>query len=204
MPYTVLLVDDEPLVLQSLKRSLRKEKFRVICANSADEAMKILEREQVDLIVTDQDMPGTKGIELLIQVKDLYPNVVRFMLTGKATLEVALDAINRGSISRFFTKPCNTIELGIAMRQALQQKELLEKSKRLLCAARKQSLLLEHLEKHLPGITNVKRDNNGAILLDDTMETDIESFLNELGGELVKVEQRVESLYRSSSAERSK
>ncbi len=202
MQHTILLVDDEPLVLQSLKRSLRKEKFRVLCANSANEALKVFEKEPIDLIVTDQDMPGKKGIDLLIEVKEYYPSTIRFMLTGKATLQVALDAINKGSISRFFTKPCNTLELAIAIRQALQQRDLLAKSKRLLRAAKKQSYLLQQLERHLPGITMVKRDTDGAILLDDPSNVDIETFLNELGGELVKVEQQVQALENKTLAEK--
>ncbi len=204
MQPTVLLVDDEPLVLQSLKRSLRKEKFRILCANSADEAMKLFEKEEIDLVVTDQDMPGTKGIDLLVYVKKYHPDVIRFMLTGKATLQVALDAINKGSITRFFTKPCNALELAIAIQQSIQQRDLLKKSKRLLRTARKQSYLLEQLEEYLPGITDVKRDEDGAILIEETMDTDIESFLNNLGGELVRFEEQVKSLSRRNFTERKK
>ena len=204
MQPTVLFVDDEPMILQSLERSLRKEKFRILCANSADEAMKFLEKEKIDLIVTDQDMPGTKGIELLVHVKKYYPDVIRFMLTGKATLQIALDAINKGSISRFFTKPCNALELAVAIRQSIQQRDLLKKSKRLLRTARKQSYLLEKLEKYAPGITDVKRDEDGVILLEETMDTDIESFLNNLGGELVRFEEQVKSLSERDSTERKK
>ena len=193
MPYTILIVDDDPLILKSLKRSMRKEKFNILCANSAKEALEILENKQIDLVITDHDMPGTRGVDLLIEVKKLYPETIRFMLTGKATLEVALDAINKGAITRFFTKPCNSIELAVAIRQALQQKDLLEKSKLLLNATRRQSYLLEKLEKHLPGITCVKRDNTGAILLDEENDEDIEKFLTELGGELVRVEKQMQA-----------
>ena len=138
MPYTVLLVDDEPNVLAGLQRALRKEPYLIFSATSAEMALVVLQARTVDVVISDQDMPGMRGADFLAKVRQEFPDTVRFMLTGKPTLEVALQAINAGAISRFFTKPCNPLELAITIKQALHQRALMLEAKRLLRVTRKQ------------------------------------------------------------------
>ena len=176
MEHMVLLVDDDPNILSSLKRSLRREKYEIHCVPSAEEALKILSKEPIDVVVSDQEMPGMNGTELLARVHQQFPDTVRFILTGKATLDIAIDAINKGAISRFFIKPCNTLDLAVTIRQALQQKELLMQARRLLCKVRRQSEILHKLEEKEPGITRIERDEQGAIVLDD-IPADFEQFM---------------------------
>jgi len=128
MTAKVLLVDDEPNLLSALRRSLRREPYEILSAASGEEALSILASTEVDVVVSDQNMPGMSGTELLTRIHETYPETVRFMLTGKATLEVAVEAINNGAISRFFTKPCNDVDLAITIRQALEHKRLTEKA----------------------------------------------------------------------------
>lgn len=194
MGHNILLVDDDPLVLSSLKRSLRKEAFNVLCASSAEEALDILEKGCVDLVISDQEMPGISGTDFLATVSRDFPDTIRFMLTGNASLEVALQAINKGAVSRFFVKPCNNIELAVAIRQALQQKDFLTQARRLLFAAKRQSTLLDELERCVPGITHVKRDRKGAIILNEE-SGQIEDLMNELGCEIVRVEKQLEKFH---------
>ena len=143
MSHTVLLVDDEPNVLEGLTRVLRKEPYEILTANAADEAAKLLEGHNVDLIVSDEEMPGMSGTEFLAGVARDYPDTVRIVLTGHPTLPAALRAINDGNVYQFFTKPCNEIDLAITIRRALEQKDLLVKTRELLEVTKGQSSLIE-------------------------------------------------------------
>ncbi|MEQ8762647.1 MAG: response regulator [Planctomycetota bacterium] len=155
MSYGVLLVDDEPNVVSALKRALHKEGFRIFTANSGLEGLDVLRSRVIDVVISDQDMPGMKGTEFLSAGRSEFPDTVRFILTGKATLEVAMSAINSGEIFRFFTKPCSHIEVAAAIRQAMEQKEVLTETKRLLRVLTRQNALLELIEQEEPGITQV-------------------------------------------------
>ena len=132
MSYTVLLVDDEPNVLDGLQRALRKEPYLILTATSAEMALEILRTRAVDLVVSDYEMPGMPGTTFLAQVQQEFPEIVLFLLTGKATLEVAIQAINDGAISHFFTKPCDTAALAFTIGQTLQQRTLLAAGKQLV------------------------------------------------------------------------
>lgn len=179
MSHTVLLVDDEPYILSSLQRALYAEPFEILCANSAREAHILLQAKHVDVVVSDQDMPGTPGTVFLTEVHKSYPHTVRFMLTGKATLDVAIKAINDGAISRFFTKPCNDVDLAFSIRQALQQKELIAGAKRLLQKVESQSVELTRLERLHPGITHVNSDSDGVVIAEPD-DISIDELLQEL------------------------
>jgi DNA-binding NtrC family response regulator len=102
---TVLFVDDEEKVLTSLKRGLLDESYKTLFASSGKEALEILERNQVHVIVTDMRMPEMGGLELLRAVKEEYPNVIRMVLSGYTQVSTLLTAINQGEIFRFITKP---------------------------------------------------------------------------------------------------
>ncbi len=175
----VLIVDDEPHLLAGLERALRKESFQILSATCAEEALKILRTHSIDVVISDQNMPGMNGTVFLTMVRQSYPDTVRFMLTGKATLDVAIEAINHGAITRFFTKPCNPLELAVSIRQALQQKDLLAMARKLLNKVKHQSSFIEELEKRHPGITKVKRDASGSIVM-ETMTDDFEGLLREI------------------------
>lgn len=101
----ILLVDDEPNILRALGRVLRRDGYRIHMARSAREAFEILAANPVHLIISDQRMPGMCGTEFLAQVKDLYPETIRMVLSGYTDLKSVTDAINQGAIYRFLTKP---------------------------------------------------------------------------------------------------
>ena len=187
MPYTVLLVDDEPNVLAGLQRALRKEPYLIFCATSAEMGLVVLQARTVDVVISDQDMPGMRGADFLAKVHQEFPDTVRFMLTGKPTLEVALQAINAGAISRFFTKPCNPLELAITIKEALHQRALMLEDRHLLRVTRKQAATIKHLERHHPGIAQVRRDQYGTIIAEPE-DTPIEELLQELRCEVTRGE----------------
>jgi len=143
MSHTVLLVDDEPNVLAGLARVLHKESYTILTAQSAEEAARVLETASVDVIVTDEEMPGMSGTEFLARLAAERPDTVRIVLTGRPTLPAALRAINEGKVYHFFTKPCNEIDLAITIRRALEYRDLTAKARALLEVTKRQSVLID-------------------------------------------------------------
>ena len=122
---TVLFVDDEEKILRSLKRALQDEPYETLFASSGKEALEILERNEVHVLVTDMYMPEIDGLELLRLVKEEYPHIIRLVLSGFAEIENLLNAINQGEILRFITKPWKSNEeLKIIIRQAIEHYDL--------------------------------------------------------------------------------
>jgi DNA-binding NtrC family response regulator len=161
-----MVVDDEEKVLTALSRILRKEKYSFLMAASGAEALALMAKQPVDVVVSDQRMPGMTGIELLQGVKARYPDTIRMVLTGHADLDVAVAAINEGEVYRFITKPVQAEELKLAIRHALVYHDLLSDNKRLLREVRARDVMLEELEKRYPGITN-KRVSQGAFVIEE-------------------------------------
>ncbi len=117
----ILLVDDEELVLSALTRALIDEPYQVVCAKSGEEALTLMETTPFKVIVSDEQMIGMQGSDLLVKVKELYPHTQRILLTGRATVETALKAVNEGEIFRFFTKPWDEDELKTTIRSAIDK-----------------------------------------------------------------------------------
>jgi len=117
--HKVLFVDDQYEVTNALKRALRNEPYEILVAHSADEALTVMQHQTVDVIVSDEKMPGMSGTELLEIVSRQYPDTIRMMLTGAANLMEAVRAINSGQINHFFTKPQNDDEIMQILRQTL-------------------------------------------------------------------------------------
>ncbi len=170
--WTILLVDDEPHLTQSLQRALRKEPYVIRASNSPQEALELLDRESIDLVISDERMPDMSGTDFLALVRRRYPQTVRMMLTGHASLEAAIRAINEGEVYRFFVKPCNPVVLKVAICQALQMQELERQARRLLQEYRRTAGILETLERNNPGILRTPVDASGTIVVEDVMDLD--------------------------------
>ncbi len=119
--FTILLVDDETNILKALHRLLRPEGYRILTAESGADALALLARESVDLVVSDMRMPEMDGAVFLAKVRQTWPDTVRLLLTGHADMAQTVSAINQGEIYRFIAKPWNDQELIIIVRQALEQ-----------------------------------------------------------------------------------
>jgi diguanylate cyclase (GGDEF)-like protein/PAS domain S-box-containing protein len=117
---TLLIVDDEPQVLALLARLLRKEGYLVLSAGGAEEGFELLALNRVGVVVCDQRMPGMDGIEFLRRVRDLYPGTVRIAISGYADLETVTEAVNRGAIFKFFTKPWEDEFVRESLREAFR------------------------------------------------------------------------------------
>ena len=122
--HTILAVDDEPINLRMLERLLRKH-FRVLTATSADEALKILERDRVSLLLTDQRMPGMLGTELLRKSRALHPDMVRMVVTATNDSETFIDAIKNSGAVRVISKPWDPDKVLQAIIDALLRYESL-------------------------------------------------------------------------------
>jgi len=129
--HPILIVDDEPEILYSLRGLLRKE-LDVHTATSGYEGLQVLRRQPIHVVLTDQRMPGTTGVEFLTRVRAEHPEAVRLIFTGYADIKAVIDAINQGNVFRYITKPWDPEELQTIIRQAVEQFDLLEERKRLL------------------------------------------------------------------------
>lgn len=121
---TLLLVDDEENVLSSLKRLLRRDGYTILTAGSGAEGLALLDTHQVGVILSDQRMPGMIGAEFLEKAARKQPDSVRLMLSGYTELQSVTDAINRGALWKFLTKPWDDDLLRENVRQAFEQYEL--------------------------------------------------------------------------------
>jgi diguanylate cyclase (GGDEF)-like protein len=115
---TLLLVDDEPNILRALTRTLRRDGYRILTAGSARQAFELLAENEVQVVLSDQRMPAMSGTDFLGEVKSLYPDTVRLVLSGYTDLAAVTEAINRGAIYRFLTKPWVDEQLREHVREA--------------------------------------------------------------------------------------
>lgn len=129
----VLYVDDEEHNLMSFKATFRI-KYKVFTAISGEEAIKIMDSEPIDVIITDQRMPNMTGVQFLESILDRHPDPMRILLTGYADLNAVIDAVNKGKIFHYLTKPWNEEELDMTIQRAYDiyklrkdEKELTEK-----------------------------------------------------------------------------
>jgi len=113
----ILYVDDEVNNLTSFKAMFRV-KYNVFTAISADDAMKIMENQPIEIIVTDQRMPNMTGVEFLEKVLEKYPDPMRILLTGYADMNAVIDAVNKGKIFHYLSKPWNEEELDMTIQRA--------------------------------------------------------------------------------------
>lgn len=116
---TLLLVDDEVNILNSLRRLLRHEPYDILTASNGAAALEVLSQQHVDLVITDARMPIMDGAALLAQVQRHWPDCMRLLLTGHADLNTTIKAINQGRLYRYITKPWDDDELRLTIRQAL-------------------------------------------------------------------------------------
>jgi signal transduction histidine kinase len=129
--HTILVVDDEPDVVQSVQDLLRLD-YRVLGATRARDGMRLMQEHEVHVVMTDQRMPETTGVQFLSEVRGEHPDAIRLLFTGYADIKAVIDAINQGNVYRYITKPWDPDELQTVIRQAVEQYELLVERKRLL------------------------------------------------------------------------
>ena len=148
-PGKLLLVDDEENILRSLRRVLRRGAWEIETAPDAESALKLFERFQPAVVISDFRMPGMNGVDFLTRVKELLPQSQRIMLTGQADQQAIEEAINRSEVFRFISKPWNDAQLILTVRSAFEQHALLADNHRLAELTRQQNIDLRQLNTDL-------------------------------------------------------
>lgn len=149
--HPLLFVDDEESITKALRRLFRKEEYDIYTAASGQEGLDRLREvgKPFSLIISDQRMPEMNGAEFLEKAKGIFPQAIRILLTGYSDMDAMVDAINKGGIHRYFTKPWNDDDLLLQVRQSLEQYELVLENRRLLVLTRKQNKELKGLNDRL-------------------------------------------------------
>jgi len=117
--FGVLYVDDEIHNLNSFKAAFRRD-FNIYVAQSAREGRRVLDQNEIAVIVTDQRMPGMTGIEFLESIIPVYPDTIRILLTGFSDVNAVMDAINRGQVYKYLVKPWADEELKMYIQNAIE------------------------------------------------------------------------------------
>ena len=151
-PHTLLCIDDEPNILNALKRLLRKENFRLLTAGSGKKGLRLLSENEIHVVLSDQRMPEMNGTEFLKEVKAAYPDIIRIILTGYTDVDSISEAINEGHIYKFFLKPWNDQNLKLEIRQAMEQYDLVQDNKRLHEQVIEQNEELKQINENLESI----------------------------------------------------
>jgi two-component system response regulator HupR/HoxA len=127
---TILIVDDQPEILNALERLL-KEEYRILTAASGQAALEIMYKEQVTVIMADQRMPGMTGVEFLSQTLAVQPDTIRILITAYADITASINAVNRGQIYYYISKPWEPEELQLIIHQAVEKYRLQNEKKEL-------------------------------------------------------------------------
>jgi diguanylate cyclase (GGDEF)-like protein/PAS domain S-box-containing protein len=154
---TLLLVDDEKSIVSALKRLLRLDGYHIVSANDGPEGLQRLAEHHVDVIVSDQRMPGMTGVEFLRRAKELYPDTIRIVLSGYTELQSITDAINEGAIYKFLTKPWDDDHLRSHIADAFRQKEMADENRRLGGELSHANQELDHLNKRLTHLLEIQQ-----------------------------------------------
>ena len=145
----LLFVDDEQNILSSLKRVFRSQGYEILTATSGAEGLALMEQQPVDLVISDMRMPQMDGAQFLAAVAERWPETVRMLLTGYADLNSTVDAINKGRIYGYFSKPWEDNEIRLTVQHAIERKFLEQERRRLQELTRKQNAELQELNATL-------------------------------------------------------
>lgn len=176
-PHSILIVDDEKNIISALKRLLRNENYNIFSGNSGAEGLEILKKETVQLIISDQRMPGMNGTEFLSRVMQEHPDIIRIILSGYTDIDSITEAINKGHIYKFLLKPWNDSSLVLEIRQALDQYDLIESNRKLHMTVfeqnKKLKMINENLERIVSERTQALEIKNHALELSQTVLDDL-------------------------------
>lgn len=167
----ILAVDDDLDILAALRRALaalpQTLGHSAALTTVADPyaALELLANQRFDVLISDVDMPGMNGHELMREVRARRPDVVRILLTGRATLESAMRAINEGEVHRFLAKPFEAAELRSVVQGAIDRRAVLARASDAALRAERQRGLVERMDAEFPGLSRVVRDDDGTYVV---------------------------------------
>ncbi|MCD6161936.1 MAG: response regulator [candidate division Zixibacteria bacterium] len=149
LKHTLLLVDDEPNVLKSLKRLLIDTDYKIFTADSGEKGLEVFDKKQIHVVISDYRMPEMNGVEFLSKVKEKSPETIRIILSGYADAVAIVDAINEGEIYKFITKPWNDHEFLTTIMRTFEQYDLQHENDRLYSELQIRNQELQKLTKSL-------------------------------------------------------
>ncbi len=153
--HTILVLDDEPDVVRSVQDLLRLD-YKVLGATSVEEAMKIMDEHDIHVVMTDQRMPGTSGVEFLSKVRSKHPEAIRLLFTGYADIRAVIDAINHGKVYRYINKPWDPDELQAIIREAIDRYDLIIEREQLMADLKVANEQLTNANKELHEANELK------------------------------------------------
>jgi DNA-binding NtrC family response regulator len=162
---TVLFVDDEPALLQTIVRALRSSTLEVLAADGAEQALATMRGHGVDVLVSDIDMPGMSGLDLVKIVRREFPATLRMLFTGTATMDRAIEAINEGEVHRFFTKPFDLQLFRATFAATAERIGELRRDEEHRTRDARRGELFRWIESAFPGTLDVMRNARGEVLL---------------------------------------
>lgn len=185
--WLVACIDDDEDMLASVSRTLRREPtLEVRTTTNHQELLEWVHHEEIAVIVSDYEMPEITGAQLAGLVKRVRPETVRILLTGRRTLDTAIDGINQGEVFRFLQKPFDDKQLRTAVLEGVQRHdELMALSGERERRERRQQLIAA-LESEYPGITRVERSNDVLVVTEDPWSMAAELGLHEIDPSMEK------------------
>ncbi len=176
MSDTILLVDDEPSVLSAICRSLRGEPHEVVSESSGEMALERMEKQTFKVVVSDERMARMQGSEFLSIVRKKYPGTVRILLTGHASLDAAMRAVNEGGVFKFLVKPWDDKELKATISEAISKYDAEQEAWRIFGLLQQKQQDLNGLEDQFPGISHLERDSDGSLILPELSDYELEAL----------------------------
>ena len=171
--HTLLLIDDEPHILTSLKKILETEDREILVAPTAEDGSKILKEREVEVIICDNRLPGVSGLDFFTRARRLYPDAVRILITGYPDLNSAMEAINKAQIWRYLLKPIEVEELKVLVNQAFEYHTVLRENRLLLQIARQQLEWLKVLKEKYPKLVSKEIEEGKPYFMDEKKVSEI-------------------------------
>ena len=172
--FNILVVDDDEMVTKALSTMLRRPDRRVLTCTDPTEVPAIMDKQAVDLVISDEEMPNLSGVRLLAMLRKSHPDAVRILLTGRGNVHTAVQAINDCGVFKFLTKPWNQQELNEVVASALATRQKQKKPAKPAPAsvADRRRAMLEELEAEHPGLLDVGMGTHELVLdpIVDTIE----------------------------------
>jgi DNA-binding NtrC family response regulator len=179
---TIVCVDDDDRVLAAIVRCLRALPVEILWTTDPHEAVELVRTRDIAVVLSDFEMPELSGIELAAAVRQIRMETVRVLLTGRHSMETAIEGINRGEVFRYISKPVDSRTLRLVIGEALEHHETLIAPGAALSATNRKDQLERELDAEYPGLTTVVRTPNGIYVVSEPPSSD-------LVGELAALEQ---------------
>jgi len=170
----ILVVDDEEIVVSALRETLRRQNYDVVATTDPMAALAELKTSLFAVIIADQRMPLISGLELLDRAHQIQPHATRILMAGVVSLDMVIDAINKGEIYRFIVKPWLREELLVTIKNAAQRHELVQQNLHLQSATQAMNMQLVELNQSLEEqVKLVARQNQQLARMNQTLEQNL-------------------------------